>query len=154
REHADTPPPLGTGESGGAPIANAFDVTEAPPNPPLPRGGKPGLRSASRSFQIACRAFITLAVLGSSAWQLIRVHPFELSYYNELIGGARGARKAGFEMSYWYDVYTLKTVDVFNKRLPQGATIDFLSLSIPPVFTEYRALGHLRSDVGVGAKDP
>jgi hypothetical protein len=97
---------------------------------------------------------ITLAVLGSSAWQLIRVHPFELSYYNELIGGARGARKAGFEMSYWYDVYTLKTVEVFNKRLPQGATIDFLSLSIPPVFTEYRSLGHLRSDVAVGAKDP
>ena len=34
-------------------------------------------------------------VLGPAAWQLVKIHPFELSYYNELIGGPRGAWQRG-----------------------------------------------------------
>ena len=33
------------------------------------------------------------------------VHPYELSYYNELIGGPRGAWARGFELTYWYDAF-------------------------------------------------
>ena len=45
-------------------------------------------------------------MLGSAALALIRIHPYELSYYNELIGGPRGAWERGFELSYWYDAFT------------------------------------------------
>ena len=42
---------------------------------------------------VACRGLVAALVLGSAAWQLVKIHPFELSYYNELIGGPRGAWK-------------------------------------------------------------
>ena len=44
---------------------------------------------------------VAALVLVPAGWQLVKVHPFELSYYNELIGGPRGAWKAGFELAYW-----------------------------------------------------
>ena len=36
------------------------------------------------------RPVLACVVLGSAALALIRIHPYELSYYNELIGGPRG----------------------------------------------------------------
>jgi len=32
-------------------------------------------------------------------------HPYELSYYNRFIGGAKGAEEKGFTVSYWYDAF-------------------------------------------------
>jgi hypothetical protein len=34
---------------------------------------------------------------------LVRYHPYQLSYYNTVIGGASGAAEKGFTISYWYD---------------------------------------------------
>ena len=62
-------------------------------------------------------------VLAPAAWQLIRVHPFELSYYNELIGGPRGAWRRGFELAYWYDAFNDQTLAEMNDPktgLPPG----------------------------------
>ena len=38
------------------------------------------------------------------AYQTMRIHPYELCYYNELVGGVRGAYALGMETTYWYDV--------------------------------------------------
>ena len=58
-------------------------------------------------------------VVGSSAARaLIGVHPYELSYYNELIGGPRGAWERGFELSYWYDAFNGPVMRELNARLP------------------------------------
>ena len=35
----------------------------------------------------------------------IRLHPFELSYYNELVGGTAGARRLGMETTYYASTY-------------------------------------------------
>ena len=51
------------------------------------------------------RLAVTGVVLGSAAVALVRIHPYELSYYNELIGGPRGAWERGFELTYWYDAF-------------------------------------------------
>ena len=32
-------------------------------------------------------------------------HPYELSYYNIFIGGAKGAQDKGFMVTYWYDAF-------------------------------------------------
>jgi 4-amino-4-deoxy-L-arabinose transferase-like glycosyltransferase len=32
-------------------------------------------------------------------------HPYELSYYNQFIGGTKGAQEKGFTVSYWYDAF-------------------------------------------------
>src|SRR5260370_28142434 len=41
------------------------------------------------------RAAVAALVLGPSTYQLVKVHPFELSYDNELIGGPPAALERG-----------------------------------------------------------
>ena len=70
------------------------------------RSGRPtSWRDRAAAGRMCCAAVLALVVLVPAAWQLIRVHPFELSYYNELIGGPRGAWHRGFELTYWYDAF-------------------------------------------------
>ena len=72
------------------------------------------------------KAALTMLLLGSSAWSLIAIHPYELSYYNALIGGPKGAWKAGFELSYWYDALNEPVLKELNDQPPaRGAAIEF-----------------------------
>ena len=54
-----------------------------------------------------CRALLQKtalpAILIVLSVVLVRCHPFELSYYNSLIGGIRGAEKKGFETTYYLE---------------------------------------------------
>ena len=96
------------------------------------------------------RLAITGLVLGSAAFSLVRIHPYELSYYNELVGGPRGAWDRGFELTYWYDAFTDKVIADLNKKLPPGAEIDFLNENTrtsSQVFQELQTLGALRGDI-------
>ena len=97
------------------------------------------------------RSALTAVVLGSAALALYRIHPYELSYYNELIGGPRGAWERGFELSYWYDAFTDKVIADLNEKLPRDAEMDFfndLTDTSAPVFQELQSLGALRGDIG------
>lgn len=103
------------------------------------------------------RAWVAALVLGPSAWQLASVHPYELSYYNEFIGGAPGAWGRGlFELTYWYDAFNRPTLAELNNRLPPNAQLAILndkSETAMPVFTEHQSLGELRSDLQLGWVD-
>lgn len=83
----------------------------------------------------------------SSAYELSRIHPFELSYFNPLIGGARGAEKAGLDVTYYWDSVTPETLDWMNDQLPYGAKV----LIFPPtdvrVFDWYQRWKLLRADL-------
>ena len=105
---------------------------------------------------IACRSAVAALVLGSATWQLIAIHPFELSYYNELIGGPRGAWKAGFELSYWYDAFNDRTLSELNRALPDGSAVDFLEpeLITTPTPACLQELGALKGTITLGAADP
>ena len=99
-------------------------------------------RKIKRASKIARPALVVL-VLGSAALALINIHPYELSYYNELAGGPRGAWERGFELTYWYDAFNPRVIDDLNQRFPQHAQVDFLSKktdTASPVFYEYRNL--------------
>ena len=105
------------------------------------------------------RAVLALIVLGPAAWQLIRVHPFELSYYNELIGGPRGAWRRGFELAYWYDAFNDQTLAALGDPktgLPRGAVMDMLNdrTKTLTTFEELQSLGALRSDIVLRMRDP
>ena len=96
----------------------------------------------------ALRLVVSTLVLGSSALALVRIHPYELSYYNELIGGPRGAWARGFELSYWYDAFNPSVIRELNARLPRGIEIDFLNQKTNTVtFQELQSLGDLRPDL-------
>jgi len=97
------------------------------------------------------RSLAALLVLVPSAWCLVRIHPYELSYYNALIGGPRGAWNAGFELTYWYDAFDPKSLSRINATLPEHASIIFPDdLSAPSTFQELQSLGALRGDVNLG----
>ena len=103
----------------------------------------------------ASRGLVAALVLGSATWQLVAIHPFELSYYNELIGGPRGAWNRGFELSYWYEAFQGEPLEYLNKRLPEGASIDFFNSMInTPTFDCLQELGELREDIVLGSPDP
>lgn len=94
------------------------------------------------------RASVTAFVVGWSAVQLALIHPFELSYYNRLVGGPSGAWRRGFELSYWYDAYNPGTLAEINERMPVGAAIAVTnSFSQVPTFDELQTLGALRPDL-------
>jgi 4-amino-4-deoxy-L-arabinose transferase-like glycosyltransferase len=99
------------------------------------------------------RLAICAPVLISAAFELIRVHPYELSYYNKLIGGPRWAWKRGFELTYWYDAFNEPFLKEINDRLPPGAEVDFLNdmtHTAVPVFSDQQSLGILRGDIQLG----
>jgi hypothetical protein len=101
------------------------------------------------------RLALTAPVLLSAAFELVRVHPYELSYYNALIGGPRGAWNQGFELTYWYDAFDGPFISEINQKLPGGAEVDFLSeltKTAVPVFSDQQSLGILRGDIHLGRK--
>jgi hypothetical protein len=96
------------------------------------------------------RLAVTAVVLGTAAVALVRIHPYELSYYNELIGGPRGAWERGFELTYWYDAFNNKVIDDLNHKFPPNAEVDFLNPTTKDsviVFQELQNLGALRGDI-------
>jgi hypothetical protein len=112
------------------------------------------LSRGSRLFAPLFRCALTGLVLGPAASQLVAIHPFELSYYNELIGGPRGAWKAGFELSYWYDAIDAQALAELNEKLPRNAELMFSNdLSAPVmVIQDLQNLGKLRSDLRSGTE--
>ena len=94
-------------------------------------------------------------MLGSAAMAVYRVHPYELSYYNALIGGPRGAWSRGFDLSYWYDAFNSPVLADVNDRLPHAAQVDFLNdKSVLVTFQELQSLGAVRSDILLVARRP
>jgi hypothetical protein len=63
------------------------------------------------SFCISVVLFYVISVYEP----LIRHHPYQYSYYNELIGGVDGAAKSGLEVEYWCGPY-LEVIPWINKH--------------------------------------
>lgn len=103
----------------------------------------------------AAAALVTALSIGPAAVGLWQIHPFELSYYNVVVGGLPGACRAGFETTYWYDAVTDDVLQRMNdprRGLPPDAILHPPSpASNAPVFDELQALGKLRQDIRVGA---
>lgn len=51
----------------------------------------------------------------------LRLHPFQYTYYNELVGGVRGA-SGRFDLDYWCTSYRQATAYV-NRTAPEGASV-------------------------------
>jgi len=113
-----------------------------------------GLAAMTRGRLAVCRSILAALVLIPPLVSLVRVHPYELSYYNILIGGPSGAWRQGFELTYWYDAFTPRVIRELNEKFPPNAEVDFLNPKTnPEVFHELQQLGHLRSDIRLGRRD-
>jgi 4-amino-4-deoxy-L-arabinose transferase-like glycosyltransferase len=67
-------------------------------------------------------AALALLVL-SAGVQLVRHHPHDLAYYSEIVGGPSGARRLGFETTYWWDAANEPVLDLLNRDLPPNACV-------------------------------
>src|SRR5215469_15218660 len=74
-------------------------------------------------------------------------HPFQLSYYNHLIGGLPGAYHHGLETSYFMEAFTPKFLRALNEKLPPNATINASWANF--MFLFYQREMRLREDVRV-----
>lgn len=104
------------------------------------------LRLANRPRRCLIQAGLFACVV-ASAWSTLSIHPYELSYYNACIGGAKGAKAAGMESTYFWDSATVDVLDWMNAHLPPKATV----LIFPPpnihTFDWEQRWGRLRTDL-------
>jgi hypothetical protein len=59
------------------------------------------------------KAVLILALL-LNIQALVKYHPYQLSYYNAIIGGAAGAAEKGFTISYWYEALNQPFLEKLN----------------------------------------
>ena len=64
-------------------------------------------RSSESRKKLATKGLVvigTMALLVSDLNSPARVPPFELSYYNGIVGGLSGAQRKGYETTYWWEI--------------------------------------------------
>ena len=79
------------------------------------------------------------AVLG-----LVIYHPYQLSYYNWLVGGIRGAYQRGLEVTYQMEAITPNFLQYLNRELPPHATISARNANY--IYEYYQKENRLRQD--------
>jgi hypothetical protein len=73
----------------------------------------PSFKKSIIKYISAISAIIILAI---DIHNPARVSPFELSYYNKIIGELPGAHKNGYESTYWWEIINSNVLDNLNKR--------------------------------------
>lgn len=74
-----------------------------------------------RTKLVGC--FLVL-VLFPAALGLVAYHPYELSYYNRLVGGIEGAFLRGLEVTYLMEAFTPEFLAMLNRELPPNAAVN------------------------------
>ena len=91
------------------------------------------------------RAAVAVAFLAPPLVAAVHAHPHELAYYNEVVGGARGAHARGFESTYWFDAATPAFLRRVEAELPRGARV--WAHPAPWHWLEVQRAGLLRDDI-------
>lgn len=79
-------------------------------------------------------------------WNIVSYHPYELSYYNALVGGLRGAHRVGFETQYWGDAFERRAWRALNTLCRKNASVCVhpLDIRVPKLLQQ---VGELREDL-------
>lgn len=79
--------------------------------------------------------------------------PFQLSYYNEFIGGVKGGMERGMESTYWCEAIVPEFIETLNQTLTPGCKLKTLAMPVEPLIY-YQELGLLRKDITIGGELP
>ncbi|MFQ5849497.1 MAG: ArnT family glycosyltransferase [Candidatus Binatia bacterium] len=90
---------------------------------------------------------LSLLVLFPPGLDLLVYHPYELSYYNRLVRGIRGAYQRGLEVTYFMEAFTPDFLDLLNRTLPPRAVINAGVSNF--MFSYYQQEGRLRRDIRI-----
>ncbi len=100
---------------------------------------------------------VAIIVLFEGGLAIMRYHPYELSYFNPLVGGLSGAARRGFEVTYWGESLNSEVIERLN-RLPDNP--DGSAPSIGALALHELCLKHLqqwdllRKDLRIGGPPP
>jgi len=83
---------------------------------------------------------------------LYLAHPFQLSYYNRLVGGIRGAYERGLETTYFMEAITPRFLQTLNEKLPRNAAVNASFANF--MFEYYQKEGMLRRDLRFSSTGP
>lgn len=88
----------------------------------------------SRLREVWIKAIAALVILIPGIVGIVRNHPYEYSYYNELAGGIKGA-VGKYEVDYWLTCYRELTVEVNNNE----KEADYIFAAFMPNLVRYYA---------------
>jgi hypothetical protein len=95
---------------------------------------------------------LCLMLLFSPLLDLYLCHPFQLSFYNRLVGGIRGAYERGLEITYFMEAITPSFLRSLNEKLPPDSVINASFAN--SMFTYYQKEGRLRKDIKIADAQP
>lgn len=98
-------------------------------------------------------AVLFAAIAAPPLWAYAKVHPYYLSYYNEAVGGVRGAHRLGFESAYWCDAVDFGMIETINRAAPPSGTLKTYSMPVE-IMQYYQGRGWLREDIQLLAGPP
>jgi hypothetical protein len=107
---------------------------------------KPRLRTIAN---IKAKIYVALfLVLGfAPVLDLYLSHPYQLSFYNRLVGGIRGAYQRGLETTYFLEALTPDFLRAMNEKLPRNASVNASFANI--ILAYYQKQGLLRQDLTI-----
>lgn len=94
---------------------------------------------------------LSFLLLFPPALDLFVYHPYELSYYNRLVGGIKGAYEGGLEVTYFMEAFTPGFLQYVNQKIPRNAAINASFSNF--MFEYYQKQGLLRRDIRITEKD-
>ncbi len=104
-----------------------------------------GIQIIAKKIPVAAIVLLWVITLYVS---VIRIHPWESSYYNEFVGGIAGANKLGMESEFWGNAY-LGIIAWMNDRAASPMCV--WPTTAP--FYYYQAMGQLRPEVVFAGKE-
>ena len=105
-----------------------------------------------KSLKVKVTAALFLFVCANPTIDLYLTHPFQLSYYNRLVGGIRGAYARGLETTYFMEAITPGFLQTLNEKLPQNASVNASFANF--MFEYYQREGKLRRDIRFSGSGP
>ncbi len=102
---------------------------------------------ASKHLALKLSGILLFLALSLPTFDLLAYHPYELSYYNRLVGGIRGAYQRGLEVTYFMEALNPNFLKHLDDHLPRNAVVNaFLSNFM---LTYYQRDGRLRKDIRI-----
>jgi len=107
-------------------------------------------RITNLKAKVTAALFVLVCV--NPAIDLYLTHPFQLSYYNRLVGGIRGAYERGLEATYFMEAITPAFLQTLNENLPKNARVNASFANF--MFEFYQREGKLRRDIRFSGSGP
>ncbi|MCL4360221.1 glycosyltransferase family 39 protein [Patescibacteria group bacterium] len=84
------------------------------------------IKQFSVKAKTMAEVFITVILLAFLSFQILSYHPYEVTYFNELVGGVQGAY-GKYDLDYW-GTSQKAAVNWVNTHAPEHATVDIVMM--------------------------